>query len=187
VDGVPHPPDTVKQCEILPGVAEAMGSLKAAALPLIVITNQPDVARGTQSREQVEAINACLCSQLPIDAVYVCYHDNADNCNCRKPKPGMLIRAANEHQIDLHKSFMVGDRSSDILAGAAAGCMTFLIDLPYSKGDRCCPDARVADLTEAARQILAIVSARNAMERSTQEGGGQPPRRRSHEEPPHRP
>ena len=170
VDGVPHPPDTVQQCEILPGVAEAMASLKAAGLPLIVVTNQPDVARGAQKRETVEAINACLGSQLPIDAIYVCYHDNADGCNCRKPKPGMLIRAAQDHHIDLARSFMVGDRSGDILAGAAAGCMTFLIDLPYSKGDRCCPDARVADLTEAARQILAIVAACAAAGRTIQDG-----------------
>jgi D-glycero-D-manno-heptose 1,7-bisphosphate phosphatase len=171
VDGVPHPPDSVEQCEVLHGVAAAMASLKIAGLPLIVVTNQPDVARGAQKRETVEAINACLRSQLPIDAIYVCYHDNADECDCRKPKPGMLIRAAQEHQIDLPQSFIVGDRSGDILAGAAAGCMTFLIDLPYSKGDRCCPDARVADLTEAARQILAINAAREAAGRTIQGGG----------------
>jgi D-glycero-D-manno-heptose 1,7-bisphosphate phosphatase len=119
------------------------------------------VARGTQSRAEVDAINAFLASQLPIDAFYVCCHDNADHCDCRKPKPGMLIRAASERGIDLSRSFMVGDRSGDILAGAAAGCRTFLIDLPYSKGDCCSPDARVADLSEAARQIIQIVRAGN--------------------------
>src|SRR5256885_55628 len=90
IDGVPHPPQSVEQCEVLPGVPEALAMLKAAGLPLIVVTNQPDVARGSQTQQAVEAINDCLRSQLPIDAVYVCYHDNADRCDCRKPKPGML-------------------------------------------------------------------------------------------------
>lgn len=156
VDGVPHPPQSVAECEILPGVFDALSSLKELGLPLIVVTNQPDVARGSQTRLAVDTINAYLASMLPIDAFYVCCHDNADKCECRKPKPGMLLRAAREHGIDLSRSFMVGDRYSDILAGAAAGCRTLLIDLPYSQGDRCCPDARVADLTEAARQICAI-------------------------------
>ena len=157
VAGVPHPPASVAECEVLPGVPEAMALLKAEGLVLVVVTNQPDVARGSQTRAAVEEINACLRSQLPIDAVYVCYHDNADGCDCRKPKPGMLIRAAEEHHLDLASSFMVGDRSGDVLAGAAAGCKTFLVDLPYSKADRCCPDAKVADLPEAARQIVGIV------------------------------
>ena len=94
--------------------------------------------------------------------MYVCYHDNADRCDCRKPKPGMLIRAAEEHHLDLGSSFMVGDRSGDVLAGAAAGCKTFLVDLPYSKADRCSPDAKVADLPEAARRIVAMVRERQA-------------------------
>jgi D-glycero-D-manno-heptose 1,7-bisphosphate phosphatase len=162
IDGVPHPPADVADCEILPGVPEAMAVLKANGLPLIVVTNQPDVARGTQTRAGVDAINSHLARRLPIDAFYVCCHDNADGCECRKPRPGMLLQASREYGIDLKRSFMVGDRSGDILAGAAAGCRTFLIDLPYSHGDRCCPDARVADLSEAARQIVEIMRARSA-------------------------
>jgi D-glycero-D-manno-heptose 1,7-bisphosphate phosphatase len=162
VDDIPHPPGSVAECEILPGVGQALVALKSLGVPLIVVTNQPDVARGTQTRAGVDAINACLASQLPIDAFYVCCHDNADCCDCRKPRPGMLFQAAKEHGIDLKSSFMVGDRSGDILAGAAAGCRTFLIDLPYSQADRCCPDARVADLTEAARQIVEFVRGRQA-------------------------
>ncbi|MDB5294783.1 MAG: family hydrolase [Phycisphaerales bacterium] len=162
VAGVPHPPRSVAECEVLPGVPEAMATLAAEGLPLFVVTNQPDVARGTQTAVAVEAINEFLRSRLPIDAIYVCYHDAADRCDCRKPQPGMLVRAAEEHHLDLPGSFMVGDRSGDVLAGAAAGCRTFLVDLPYSKGDRCSPDARVADLPEAARQIVDIVRRRKA-------------------------
>ena len=126
----------------------------AAGFPLIVVTNQPDVARGTQTREAVEAINERLSHELPLSAVYVCYHDDGDGCACRKPKPGMLLRAAEGHGIDLAASWMVGDRWGNVVAGRAAGCQTLLIDLPYSQGHRCTPDARVADLTEAADRIL---------------------------------
>ena len=159
VDGVPHPPASVADCVILPGVPEAMRLLAAEGLPLVVVTNQPDVARGTQQRAEVERINAYLRERLPIDAVYVCYHDSADACSCRKPKPGMLVSAAEDLHLDLARSYMVGDRSGDVLAGLAAGCRTYLVDLPYSKGDRCCPDARVADLTEATRLIVADAKA----------------------------
>lgn len=153
-DGVPYPPQTVEEVEILPGVVEALRELAARGLPLIVVTNQPDVARGRQTIEVVGRINTLLASTLPLTAIYACYHDNRDACDCRKPKPGMLLRAAKEHGIDLTRSFMVGDRWGDIEAGRSAGCKTFLIDLPYSQASRCCPDARVADLSEAARQIL---------------------------------
>lgn len=153
-DGVPHPPDTVAEVEILPGVAEALSRLVERKLMLVVVTNQPDVARGTQRREEVERINQHLGKQLGLTAFHVCFHDTPDNCACRKPKPGLLIEAARAYNIDLGRSFMVGDRWSDVAAGQAAGCRTVLIDLPYSQGDRCTPDARVKDLGEAVGQIL---------------------------------
>jgi D-glycero-D-manno-heptose 1,7-bisphosphate phosphatase len=153
----PYPPNSVAEVEILPGVANAMHRLVELGLPLIVVTNQPDVARGTQQKEIVEQINALLKSSLPITATYTCYHDNADDCDCRKPKAGLFLRAAKEHGIDLGRSFMVGDRWSDVVAGAAAGCKTFLIDLPYSQGHRCTPDYAIADLPEAADRIVAML------------------------------
>ena len=150
----PHPPDCVEQVEILPGVADALAQLAKLQLPLIVVTNQPDVARGTQTREAVEAINRYLSERLPLTAVYTCYHDTADNCACRKPRPGLLINAAAAYNIGLKRSFLVGDRWSDIVAGQAAGCQTLLIDLPYSQAERCRPDHRVIDLPAAAQIIL---------------------------------
>jgi D-glycero-D-manno-heptose 1,7-bisphosphate phosphatase len=153
-DGVPHPPDSVAEVEILPGVAEALDRLAERGFPLIVVTNQPDVARGTQTCQTVEQINHHLRQRLPLTAFYVCFHDTPDNCACRKPKPGLLINAAGAYNIDLSRSFMVGDRWSDIAAGQAAGCRTLLIDRPYSQGSRCAPDARVKDLSEAVTRIL---------------------------------
>ena len=152
-DGIPHPPQSLREVEILPEVPRALALLREGGFILIVVTNQPDVARGTQTRETVEQINDHLRDQLPLDGVYVCYHDNSDRCACRKPAPGMLLKAAAEHGVDLAASFMVGDRASDIAAGAAAGCRTFLIDRSYSRCDPVKPTFKAADLLEVARRI----------------------------------
>jgi D-glycero-D-manno-heptose 1,7-bisphosphate phosphatase len=157
-DGVPHPPRNVGEMQILPGVVDSLRNLSAAGHLLIVVTNQPDVARGTQTVEAVEEINAALRSALPIEAVYVCYHDDADGCDCRKPAPGMLLTAAREHRIDLSASYMIGDRWSDVAAGQNAGCRTLLIARSYSHPDRCKPNHVVADLHEAAERICHEVS-----------------------------
>jgi D-glycero-D-manno-heptose 1,7-bisphosphate phosphatase len=119
-----------------------------------VVTNQPDVARGLQRREVVEAINDQIRGRLGLDAVYTCYHDGRDACRCRKPKPGLLLEAAAQHLVDLPRSFMVGDRWSDVAAGQAAGCRSLLIRTDYSQAERCMPDAEVADLAQAATWIL---------------------------------
>jgi D-glycero-D-manno-heptose 1,7-bisphosphate phosphatase len=152
-DGIPHPPHSLDEVQILPGVPEALSILENLGFKLLVVTNQPDVARGTQTRQRVEQINCFLAEQLPLDGFYVCYHDNADKCACRKPAPGLLLTAAKEHQVDLPHSFMVGDRGSDIAAGTAAGCRTLLIDRPYSRCNPLKPTFKVADLLEAAGRI----------------------------------
>jgi D-glycero-D-manno-heptose 1,7-bisphosphate phosphatase len=154
INGVPHPPQSVGELQILPGVEDAISRLSLQNLPLIVVTNQPDVARGAQSREQVEQINDALHKSLPqLTAIYTCFHDTPDHCLCRKPKPGLLTEAARAYNINLSRSFMVGDRWSDIVAGQAAGCRTVLIDLAYSKADRCEPDFRAGDLGGAVEII----------------------------------
>jgi D-glycero-D-manno-heptose 1,7-bisphosphate phosphatase len=154
-DGVPHPPASLDEMEILPGVPQALQKLSAAGFLLVVVTNQPDVARGTQTRAAVEQMNDALRSALPLEAVYVCYHDNADGCACRKPAPGLLLQAARELQINLASSFMIGDRWSDVVAGEKAGCRTLLIAQPYSQPERCMPGSVVADLLEGSEWILS--------------------------------
>lgn len=154
-DGKPFPPATVEETEILPGVREALVELKRAGFDLVVVTNQPDVARGTQTRAAVDAINACLGAELPLDAFYCCFHDEADGCACRKPAPGLLLDAARERGLDLSLSFMVGDRWRDTDAGAAAGCRTIFVDRGYRERQPRTFDARVASLGEAAAWILS--------------------------------
>jgi D-glycero-D-manno-heptose 1,7-bisphosphate phosphatase len=157
-NGVTHPPAGVAQFELLPGVADAVHRLHAAGYKLVVVTNQPDVARGTQTRAEVEAMHACLRKLLPMLDVLTCFHDDGDNCSCRKPRPGMLLEAARRWRLDLEQSFLVGDRWRDVGAGQAAGCRTILLETPHSGKDRCQPDHTVRDLSEAAEWILTQVS-----------------------------
>ena len=155
-DGLPYPPQNVSALEIIPDAVSALNRFRAAGFRLIVVTNQPDVARGTQTREQVETIHSVLQAQLQLTAedFRVCYHDNADNCHCRKPKPGMLLDAATDFELDLASSFMIGDRWRDIEAGQRAGCKTIFIDYHYAELNRSQPDVSVGSLTEAVDWIL---------------------------------
>ena len=154
-DGTPHPPASLQDLEILPHVPEALSALKAQGYSLVVVTNQPDVARGTSSRELVDSVHERLKSTLDLDAIFTCFHDNADACDCRKPKPGLLYRAAHDLGIDLPSSFMVGDRWRDVEAGKRAGCRTFFVDCSYHERAPSSCDFRVGSLIEASRIILA--------------------------------
>jgi len=153
-NGKPLSPDTVEEMVIVPDAAQALGRLRENGFRLVLVTNQPDVVRGRITREQVAAMNAHVRANVPLDAIEVCLHDDADNCDCRKPKPGMLLRAAKREDIALDESFMIGDRWRDIEAGHAAGCRTILIGDGYSETFRTQPDATFGSLTEAAAWIL---------------------------------
>ncbi len=153
-DGKPYPPADADHVEVLPGVAAALRRLKAAGYLLIVVTNQPDVARGTQTLAAVEAIHARLASELPIDDFRACYHDDGDMCECRKPKPGLILSAAREHGVDLPASVMVGDRWRDVEAGKLAGCRTVFVDYGYAERRPENPDVVVGSLEQATTWIL---------------------------------
>ena len=154
-DGKPYPAARLEDVEILPGVAAALAELRRAGYVLVVVTNQPDVARGAQTREAVDAIHAYLGHALPLDAIYCCFHDDADHCACRKPAPGMLRDAARDLGIDLAASFIVGDRWRDVDAGRAVGCRTIFVDRQYSERQPTSFDAKVGSLPEAAAWILS--------------------------------
>ena len=129
--GDPRPPESVEDVAIPGGVAEALGRLRRDGYLLVVITNQPDVARGVTTSATVDAINDYISEVLPIDAVYTCMHDG-DDCPCRKPRPGLILDAARDHDIDLLRSWVIGDRWVDIAAGRAAGVRTVLLEREYS-------------------------------------------------------
>jgi D-glycero-D-manno-heptose 1,7-bisphosphate phosphatase len=154
------PPASADQLELLPGVAEACAALRAAGFLLIVVTNQPDVARGTQNRQTVAAIHAVIREKVPLDDIRVCYHDDDDACECRKPKPGLLLQAAKDWDIDIRCSFLVGDRWKDIAAARNAGCRAVQVENGQPEKDDAwaSPDLRVRSLKEAADWILRIES-----------------------------
>ena len=155
-EGKPYPPASVSAVEVEEEAPGCLRRLAAAGFALIVVTNQPDVARGTQTRAEVDAINRHLASFMPIDDFFVCDHDRGD-CQCRKPKPGLLTAAAQQHGIELAASYMVGDRFGDIGAGQAAGCKASIwIDRGYAADPAPEPPfIRVPSLTEATDWILA--------------------------------
>lgn len=153
-NGKPYPPPTLDDFTLEDGVPDAIQRLRAAGLWIVVVTNQPDVATGLQRRDVVETMHARLAAAELCDAIQVCYHSAADGCACRKPRPGMLLQAADDWRIDLGRSFMVGDRWVDVAAGKAAGCYTLWIDRGYAEPAADAPDAVVGSLPEAAGQIL---------------------------------
>jgi D-glycero-D-manno-heptose 1,7-bisphosphate phosphatase len=154
--GRTKPAAGMEEYEVAPGVRGAVAALKSGGFALVVVTNQPNVARGTLRREVVEGINRRLQDELRLDAVYTCFHDDADACDCRKPLPGLLTRAARDLGLDISASAMVGDRWSDVLAGQAAGCrLNILLDYPYSQAEKCEPDVKAPDLAAAAVAILS--------------------------------
>ncbi len=153
LDGKPYAITSLEALEILPGAGDAIQRLKDAGFKIIVVSNQPDVSAGKVTREFVEAVNAELLDKLAIDEIKVCYVSAAP---CYKPKPGMLLEAAQEHDINLDRSTMIGDRWRDIGAGKAAGCMTIFIDMGYSEQAPENPDTVVQNLAEAADFILAL-------------------------------
>jgi D-glycero-D-manno-heptose 1,7-bisphosphate phosphatase len=161
-NGRPYPPSTLEDFEILPGVAEAVRKLHDTGFRLIGATNQPDVARGTQRREMVEAMNDRLLAEMPITAILVCYEDGDDSPR-RKPNPGLLLEAAAAYAIDLPASYMVGDRWRDVEAGRRAGCRTVFIDRGYNERRPDPPaDHDAADLTDAADWILFDLAQRTS-------------------------
>lgn len=153
-DGKPYPPSSLEQLEILFGVESSAKRLKENGFLLVVVTNQPDVARGTMSKETVEDINRFLKIKLNIDEFRTCYHDSKDGCSCRKPLPGAILDASQSWGIDLSLSFMVGDRWRDVEAGQAAGVKTVFIDYGYHEKQPLRFDFKASSLLEALPFIL---------------------------------
>jgi len=156
-NGKPFAPRRFEEFRLLPGVRSAVGSLKSRGLLIIVVTNQPDIGNGLVDVRDVEAMHARLRQRIDPDEIIVCPHRQADGCECRKPKPGMLLAAASRWGIDLARSFMIGDRSGDIVAGQRAGCYTIFIQRGYHEPLCSKPHAILLSLPQAARHVLTKI------------------------------
>lgn len=165
---------------VLPGVLEALRALSRLDWPIVVISNQSAIGRGLTTAETVDEIHARLARQIAhaggrIDAFYYCPHCPGDGCDCRKPAPGLLHQAAQDFDIDLTRSYMVGDAREDVEAALAAGCMPILVktgrgqqawaQMPAEMRARCHP---ADSLSDAAQWILA----REAVNQHTSEASG---------------
>ena len=154
-NGKPYPPASAAEVRLVDGAAESLAQLKDLGYFLLVVTNQPDVARGTQTMEELGAINAVLDAALPLDAFFICPHDSGDGCECRKPKPGLLLAGAEHWELSLAHSYMIGDRWRDLDAAAAAGVPGVWIDYGYNEqGPSSAPAATVKSLREAVEWIV---------------------------------
>jgi len=156
--GRPFPPGTVEAFELYDDVISGCARLKAANFLLIVVTNQPDVGRGKQSRETVEAMHLKMQSALPsLDRIEICYHagePHSEPCDCRKPRPGLILRAAAELEIDLAASYVIGDRWRDVDCARAAGCRSIFIQRGYEESLRALPDFTVRSFNDAVNTLL---------------------------------
>ena len=138
----------------MPLAVDSVKRLKNSGFIVVVVTNQPDIGNELVSRAVVDSMNDRLQSRTAVDDIEICPHRQDEACSCRKPKPGMLIKASQRHDIDLKRSFIVGDRASDIAAGEAVGCRTVFIDRRYNEPPPRAPGAIVRSLPAAVDFIL---------------------------------
>ena len=153
-DGKPYPPTTRVELRLLPGVREACRLLHEAGFILILVTNQPDIARGRLTEQSVRDMNKLLQRHLGLEDTRVCPHDDDSRCSCRKPQPGLVLEAARDWDIDLHASYFVGDRWRDIEAGQRAGCRAIFVDYGYRERRPDAPYIQAHSLREAADWIV---------------------------------
>ncbi len=150
-------PRSFAEFDLLPGVAGAVASLRAAGLPVLVVTNQPDIARGRLTPAELDRMHQHLRDRVPVDHIYSCIHDDADRCACRKPQPGLLLRAAAEFHLDLERTWMVGDSWKDVEAARAVGCRMIFVAGLHADAGTSKPERVAVSLPDAAEIILRLM------------------------------
>lgn len=163
-----EPPHSPEDLIIFPEVIESLRILQAAGFELFLVSNQPDYAKGKTTLKNIYAVHERFDHILKMDGIhfreyYYCYHhpngivpEYSVSCECRKPKPYFILKAARDYGINLKKSWLIGDRDSDIECGKAAGTRTIMIEEPYSSGLRGSsnPYFKTANLKDAVTIIL---------------------------------
>jgi D-glycero-D-manno-heptose 1,7-bisphosphate phosphatase len=162
-EGKPFPPQTLDEFALFPGVAQACHELAAAGFVLVVVTNQPDVGRGTQRQDVVESMHSRLRELIPeVQHIEVCFDPGRGEVSRRrKPEPGMLLDAAAMLRLDLSRSWLIGDRWRDIDCGKRAGVRTIFINFGYSEELCSAPDFEVSSFVAAAGIVLAHAQAQS--------------------------
>ena len=146
--GRPYSPMNMTEFFWVEPIKDVTRELKNLGYLLFCVTNQPDVRRGLQRREVVESFHRAILTEIPIEKIFTCYHDDSDNCSCRKPRPGLIVEAQREYGLNLTESWLIGDRWKDIDAGAKAGCNTVFLEYGYDEKLRTRPDHTISNLAE---------------------------------------
>ncbi len=153
--GIVSGPRSLGELRLCPGAAAAVARLRRSGLPVFVVSNQPDVARGLLAPAQLDALTAAIRAEVVLDDWRYCVHDDIDGCECRKPRPGLLLALAGKWGVDLARSYLVGDSAKDMAAGQAAGCRTILLRRDYNA------DARGGDEVPSLREAAELVLERS--------------------------
>lgn len=153
-DGHPFSPSNIEEFEWVEGIHSVTEKLCSAGFRIFCVTNQPDVGRGLQDIALVEELHKMVLKELPLEKIYTCYHDDVTACDCRKPRPGLILEAASEYDLDLEQAWLVGDRWKDIDAGNAVGCQTVFVDYGYDEYLRTLPNHVVTGIKELPGLIL---------------------------------
>jgi D-glycero-D-manno-heptose 1,7-bisphosphate phosphatase len=151
-DGEVFSPRSREEFLFIEESVQAIKYLKKAGFIVIVVTNQPDIARKRLSSDDLQWMTGKIMEVTEVDDIVICYHDDSDACPCRKPKAGMLLESSKKWKVDLSRSFMIGDTWKDVKVGQNAGCIPILLDAPYNKDVVC--NLRVSSLTEALQIVL---------------------------------
>lgn len=152
-DEQPYSPRVMEEVRIIGGVAEAIEKLLSLDFKVVVVTNQPDVARRDISIDFVYEVHDYIMKNTGIEHFYVCPHNDEQGCNCRKPKPGLFWQATSDLNLDLSNSFLVGDRWKDIAAGNSVGSTCFFIDYKYNEPKPEQPFIQVQSLLDATNLV----------------------------------
>lgn len=148
-NGKTYPPENLDSFEFIENIHKLVGHAKTLGYYVFVVTNQPDIARKKTNISTVNAMHNHIMENLKVDKIYLCPHDDADQCQCRKPAPGMLMTAASEFDITLEKSILIGDRWKDIDAAKRAGCDSIFVDYGLAEDLKAQPTHRITDILEA--------------------------------------
>ena len=147
----PSSPWNIQEFKLIEHIEKPLKDLKNMGFLLFIISNQPDIPRGNIKKGTTEEINKIIYKKYPIKEIMVCSHDDKDNCNCRKPKPGMIFELSGKYNVDLEKSFLIGDSWKDMEAGENAGIKSILIEWDYNKEVKA--EYRVGNLKSAVKLI----------------------------------
>lgn len=153
-NGQPAPPWKLEEVRFAPFLQKALADIRGLGFLVILVTNQPDIAYGNISRRDWRAVQDRIEKEFHFDDIFICCHRRDENCACKKPKPGLLFTAALKWEIDLARSYVVGDTSSDTGAARAAGCKSILINQEYNQG--VASGYRVANLQEAVELLASL-------------------------------